>query len=353
MAKPLLYPVGEEALHWLLASGRPERAGPGHMLLQRWQAFWFEINLSAQRERIPLPSPPTDPLFVLGLWRSGTTLLHELLSSHSRLQFIDTWQSMHPSTFRLNSPPKDVRSMARPMDGMLIETHSPQEDEFALLSLGVPSVYRGFFDPRRLPELELLLQPSYWSPDEPKGWSRTWLDFLSMAIAEPKRRLILKSPAHTFRIAALKALFPHASYVWLVRDPIDTFHSNRKMWLAMFDRYALWKWDISILDKFLSTAIAFAAQDLSAFARQTPREQLVVLDFKTLVRDKVVTVKTICERLAIGDFNDSINAVEQRSKAGASHVSDHYESFQVPPIAIDALERLRVAQAAAVASHGL
>ncbi len=43
------------------------------------------------------------------------------------------------------------------------QPHGPQEDEFALLLLGEPSVYRGFIDPRRLRECAELPTPPVFS----------------------------------------------------------------------------------------------------------------------------------------------------------------------------------------------
>jgi hypothetical protein len=44
------------------------------------------------------------------------------------------------------------------MDEGYIGTYSPQEDEFAALLLGEPSLYRAFIDPRRIDELTEMLE---------------------------------------------------------------------------------------------------------------------------------------------------------------------------------------------------
>src|SRR5262249_49299611 len=153
MAAPAIVPLGREALAWVRRGGKPVRVGRSARLMQRWQALWFERNLGLQRRLFAAPRLVADPVFVLGLWRSGTTYLHELLASCPNLIAPATWQCMNASAFRLRTAPPRGNALARPMDDLPIDAHSPQEDEFALLALGVPSVYRGFFDPRRLPEL--------------------------------------------------------------------------------------------------------------------------------------------------------------------------------------------------------
>ena len=89
-----------------------------------------------------------DPVFVIGHWRSGTTLLHELLAKDKQFTFPDTYQCFFPSVFLYPGPilRKLVGYMlpdTRPMDSMPMGIGRPQEDEFALCILGAPSPYRG------------------------------------------------------------------------------------------------------------------------------------------------------------------------------------------------------------------
>ena len=43
-----------------------------------------------------------DPIFVIGHWRSGTTLLHELLVLDPRAHFPDTYACFAPNHFRVS-----------------------------------------------------------------------------------------------------------------------------------------------------------------------------------------------------------------------------------------------------------
>jgi hypothetical protein len=107
----------------------------------RWQSYWFEHNLGLQRRLPPVGHMSSDPVFIMGLWRSGTTYLHNLLSACPGLLAPRMWQCQSPASFRLRSPPARGPSAPRLMDLMKIDNLSPQEDEFALLALGVPTVY--------------------------------------------------------------------------------------------------------------------------------------------------------------------------------------------------------------------
>jgi hypothetical protein len=137
---------------WVRAGGRPARPAAAHALKLAWHAYWFEHNWRATAQRLDAHPLPEDPVFILGFWRSGTTVLHELIAAATRWTTPRTWQCFHPSTCFLTGPPARAAAADRPMDRGRIATFGPQEDEFALLLLGEPSAYRGFIDPRRLDE---------------------------------------------------------------------------------------------------------------------------------------------------------------------------------------------------------
>ncbi len=151
------------------------------------------------------------PIFIVGHWRSGTTLLHELICADPQFAFPSTQACMNPHyfLFAAEAEPSRRAVIERPMDGLAITAASPQEDEFALLCLGALSPYEAFLFPDGIADVVARCDVDLLEPAERACWERTFLGFLAaVGVAGRGRRLVLKSPPHSMRIPALLRMFP-------------------------------------------------------------------------------------------------------------------------------------------------
>jgi hypothetical protein len=281
---------GARALaEWIRRGGRPARAPLGLGLRLRWHALWFELNWRTQLERLPRGDPQGDPVFIVGLWRSGTTVLHELVNACGGWLTPQTWQCFHPSTCFLTGAPAEAAAVKRPMDQGFIATRGPQEDEFALLLLGERSLYRGLIDPRRLLECGA----ASWS--DGAGDLERWHEFVRGIAAGGSGRLLLKSPGHTFRIPALRKIFPRARFIWIGRHPGEVMASNVRMWTSMMSVYALWDCPGDVLQRFLREAARACSGVLEYCMAEMSREQMLWVDFEALQTDPERVLRQILQ----------------------------------------------------------
>jgi len=281
---------GSRALaDWIRLGGAPARAPLGYGPRLRWHAFWFELNWRTQLQRMPAGEPAADPLFIVGLWRSGTTVLHELVNACGGWITPQTWQCFHPSSCFLTGPPARAATVKRPMDEGVIAAEGPQEDEFALLLLGEPSIYRGLLDPRRLLECG----EAAWS-SEGRHLER-WQQFVRGVTAGGSARLLLKSPGHTFRIPELRRLFPRARFIWIGRHPGEVLASNVRMWSAMMSVYALWDCPQDTVQRFLREAFRACSRVLERCIAEMTREQMLWVDFEALQTDPERVLRQILQ----------------------------------------------------------
>jgi hypothetical protein len=285
---PLRPLFGARALaEWIRGGGKPDRAPLAFALRLRWHAALFELNWRMQLERIPKGELPPDPVFILGLWRSGTTVLHELLNACGGWKAPQSWQCFNPATCFMTEAPSRAAVVDRPMDRGRISTHGAQEDEFAILLLGEPTIYRGLLDPRRLPEIAA----AHWC-DREQDLMR-WQQFLRGVGASGPGRLLLKSPGHSFRLPLIRRLFPRAKFIWIGRHPGEVLESNRRMWRAMMELYALWEWQAQTLERFLRSAVRAASSVLEQCLAELTAEQMLWVDFEALQTDPARVLRQI------------------------------------------------------------
>jgi hypothetical protein len=185
-----------------------------------------------------------EPIFVIGHWRTGTTLLHELLIQDPQFNYPDFFACFNPNHRLLTE--RFFKTYAtflapeqRPMDNMAAGWDRPQEDEFALCLLGLPSTYADIAFPNHPPMYPGSLDLSGLSPGELKRWKQTFRHFLQTLMFRDSRRLVLKSPPHTARIPVLLEMFPDARFVHIVRDPYVVFPSTVNLWKSLARSHCL------------------------------------------------------------------------------------------------------------------
>jgi omega-hydroxy-beta-dihydromenaquinone-9 sulfotransferase len=277
-----------------------------------------------------------DAVVVLGYWRSGTTLLHELLCLDSRYTYPTTHACMNPQHFLFSEASALAQkgsSTQRPMDEMEVRPDSPQEDEFALLSLGARSPYEALLVPKILPESLKLTDPRDLSPQDEKRWREVFLSFLAgVSVRGAGRPMMLKSPTHGARVDTLRELLPDARYVLIVRDPVTNFESVVRMWGKMFETYALGPLtsDDEIREAVLVDRPRFEAKLASATA-DFSANRFKAISYESLVADPVRQIEQLYTQLELGDFEPMreplIAETKRRSdyRAKGSLPSEHWQ----------------------------
>jgi hypothetical protein len=277
-----------------------------------------------------------DAVVVLGYWRSGTTLLHELLCLDSRYTYPTTHACMNPHHFLFSEASALAQkgsSAQRPMDEMEVRPDSPQEDEFALLSLGARSPYEALLIPKILPEALKLTDPRDLSPQDEKHWREVFLSFLAgVSVRGTGRPMVLKSPTHGARVDTLRELLPDARYVLIVRDPVTNFESVVRMWRKMFETYALGPLisDDEIREAVLVDRPRFEAK-LASATTDLPANRFKAISYESLVADPVGVVEHLYQQLELGGFEPVREALiadtKRRSdyRAKGSLPSEHWQ----------------------------
>lgn len=270
-----------------------------------------------------------DPLFIIGHWRSGTTLLHEMLMLDERFFCPSTYQCFAPGHFLLTeglvtSALSWIMPDKRPMDNVAAGWHRPQEDEFALANMGAPSPYRRMAFPVTSPATPEALDVSRLPPAELDRWRESLRMFLRMLAVRDRRRPVLKSPPHTARMGVLAEMFPTARFLHVVRDPFVVFPSTLRLWKSLHHVQSLQVDSGEALERY-----AFAAFDemYAAFERDRQRlgaDRLHEIRYEDLVADPVGRMAEAYERLDLGDFGRVHDRFEMQARSMKDYRTNTY-----------------------------
>ena len=256
------------------------------------------------------------PLFIVGHWRSGTTLLHELLSLDSRLAFPNNYEVFVPHHFLVSKrflQPLVLFLMppTRPMDKMPMRVDLPQEDDFALCAMGAPTPYRRIAFPNQPSEDYRQLDIGNLTKTQEKHLRISLETFYKALTVCHQKPLVLKSPPHTGRIAKLAEWFPGSKFIHLSRNPEQLVPSTIRLWQTLDQvqgfqpaKYSE-EWLLNYIQKNKDLMYASYWRD-----RETlPPNRLVEIRFEDLVVDPVAKIKMIYQQLELDGVEDNLQNI--------------------------------------------
>jgi len=279
---------------------------------------------------------PVDPVFILGHWRSGTTLMHELLALDPAFRAPTTYECFVPHHFLLSrrwiTPwSRFVLPRSRPPDAMPVGWDRPQEDEFALCLRGAGSLYESIAFPRELQVPHPTLELDHLPPQQLDRWRTTWYRFLRELLCAREGRLLLKSPTHTFRWQQLAEWFPRARFILMVRHPFATYASTIKLWDSLFHQHSYQPWPANPLDGCLSLE-SFVVKlhqrlldRIEPLLDTLPDNRLRVVPFESFTKDPLTTLAALYRSLDLGDFRQVRERIEADLARRSGYRTDTYQ----------------------------
>jgi hypothetical protein len=244
------------------------------------------------------------PLFVLGLARTGTTLLQRLLSLHQGARYLPFWEGYTPY-------PRELGNHKDGKDGRYREA----KNRLALLNFVGPEFNKihpiEIDDPEECYHLfrnHFLVPPGFDFANVPSFW-RWWNDtahadayrmhkrqLQALQWLNPNQHWVLKCPNHLSGLKHLLETYPDARIVYTQRDPLKTVPSLCSLaavtWCMTSDTV-----DLHNVGEFaLDLADRCAAAGRAAM-QVVPRDQIVHVEYDDLVRDPAAMAMSIYERL--------------------------------------------------------
>ncbi|TYB50765.1 sulfotransferase [Nonomuraea sp. PA05] len=165
----------------------------------------------------PAPGPaPADPVFVVGLPRSGTTLLHRLLAAAPGMRCLPFWELLTPdprlaTARRIRTARMTVTLMnvMAPAAQAVHPLHAREAEECVFLTPHTP-----FHHTRaRIPGYHRWYVTQHDKREDYRHLA------LHLRRLNGRHRWVLKSPFHLWALDDLLAVFPGATLVWIHRRP--------------------------------------------------------------------------------------------------------------------------------------
>ncbi len=271
-----------------------------------------------------------DPIFIIGHWRTGTTLLHELLALDGRHRCPTTFECFSPGNFLISEALLKTWSSfilphRRPPDNMPMGWDRPQEDEFALCNLGVPSPYWSLAFPNQPPQARDYFELERLSPAERRRWQQALRTFLQRLTWRRRGRLVLKSPPHTCRLPTLRAMFPDARFIHVVRNPYAVFPSTMRLWQSLYVLNSYQQPTCAGLEERVLATFSRMHQRLQATRGLIAPRRFCEVRYEDLMRQPLCAMRAIYEQLELGGFEQVAPAIGRYFQDRADYQTNRYE----------------------------
>jgi len=269
------------------------------------------LNFFEDRKRYPVDAEVIDrPMFATGEPRSGTTLMHALMSVDPGSRALRFWEVAYPSPPPGVAGPDDARKAKADEEWSEVNRQlrswlkaHPYND---MLGDGLPECERTWsFDFRVMTPDAWLLMPMHaviteLPPDDLAQYQLHRMMLQQLQFRRPEKRWVLKG-FHGFRLESLFKVYPDAKIVWLHRDPVQVAASCTMMMHHIYDGIL----KIDLLDETrqnIARVRASVANTMSNPFVDDPR--VYHLRYRDFVRDPIESVRgyfEFCDRDLSGE----------------------------------------------------
>ncbi|WP_308281866.1 sulfotransferase family protein [Dietzia aurantiaca] len=267
------------------------------------------------------------PIFLMGLPRTGTTILHRLLHADPGAQGLEMWLTQFPQP----RPPYDTWE-SNPQYAALqraFAAHHAADPEFMGIHYMDAAVVEECWRLLRQTGKSNSYQTTAYLPrytewlagqDWTDAYARHRRNLQLVGLHDPDKRWVLKNPSHMTALDALMAVYPDALIVYTHREPVTCIASACSLAASATAGHS---------ETFVGETIGRTQLDLwsnsyhafhDARARYD-RAQFVDIAFGDLVADQVATVRQVYEAFDL-DWTPEVEAAvvesDREARSGAA-----------------------------------
>ena len=246
-------------------------------------------------------------LFILGFWRSGTTLLHDLVARDPRFAtptLVDANTAPFLAAGRVIGPwLAPILPPDRGYDSMVLDVAGPWEEEGMLFSLSGLSPYLTALFPKDFREFDSMLDLRGLPESGLREWRRSYVTICGRVTRGATHKTVLfKSPPGAARLPLIMETFPQAKFLHLSRDPEVVFASNMRMMRQVGETMRLQhETDDDIAEHVLHRFEVIYDRYAEDFGKLPPG-RVANLTYEQLLADPLGSLEEAYERLDLPGF---------------------------------------------------
>jgi hypothetical protein len=262
------------------------------------------------RRQVEAQSFVAPPVFIIGHWRSGTTHLHQLLSQDPQFAVVTLMQAAFPLDFLTSIGEPIVAALlpeTRIVDAIPISIHSPWEEEMAMSCFGTLSFFHAFFFPSRASQIyQRAVHFDGVTADQVAAWWKAYRYYLTkVQCVNPTRRLLLKNPANSARVAALRDQFPGAKFILIHRHPDEVYASTLLLHRKAREAWALQNSDGAALPQMVLENYACLMNACFTQTRGLQEDELVEIPMSDLESKPLLVLESVYQQLQLPGFESA------------------------------------------------
>jgi hypothetical protein len=328
------------------AKGTPGKLTPKRLLVVvviylLYPLWFFSIRLAYGLDQLFYPSYQQQtieqPIFIIGNFRSGTTLLHRLIAKDPQFTGMKAWEIyVAPSIIQrklIQWILKINDAIGNPIGKIILifenslkkynymhSTSLSEIEEDSQIFLHIWSTYDLF---AFFPFPELIKPYIYYDeevPDEQKEQEMTYYqEVLKRHVyANKGKRYISKSPQYSPKVKTLHKKFPDAKFINLVRSPTKVIPSSVSMFSNHWKTYGDPEEDYPLeASETIQEQAKYWYLYPHQYLKKLPTDQYFVLRYKDLVSDPKTAIEAIYERFGIElspEFQKILAAESEKAK---------------------------------------
>lgn len=262
--------------------------------------------------------PIERPIFVMGMPRTGTTILHRLLHADPASQGLEMWMTAFPQP----RPPRETWESDPVFAAMQrsFAAHHAESPDYAgihyLDAATVEECWRVLRQTGKSSSYETMgLVPSYTEWLSKQDWTDAYVrhrqNLQLIGLNDADKRWVLKNPSHMAALDALMAVYPDALIVYTHRDPVTCVASAASLVAETTAGHS---------DIFVGGVVGRSQLDLWSRAYHAfhdarakyDQSQFVDIAFSDLVKDQVGTARSVYEAFGL-DWTSEVEAAVAQS----------------------------------------